>query len=60
MEYWADYLNERGMALGVYYNPTWISPAAVKNKEILVKGTNIPVREITDLSMFIMEKMRKK
>ena len=24
--------------------------AAVKNKEILVKGTNIPVREITDLS----------
>ena len=38
------------MALGVYYNPTWISPAAVKNKEILVKGTNIPVREITDLS----------
>lgn len=50
MEYWADYLNERGMALGVYYNPTWISPAAVKNKEILVKGTNIPVREITDLS----------
>lgn len=49
-KYWADYLNERGMALGVYYNPTWISPAAVKNKEILVKGTNIPVREITDLS----------
>ena len=35
-KYWADYLNERGMALGVYYNPTWISPAAVKNKEILV------------------------
>ena len=49
-KYWADYLNERGMALGVYYNPTWISPAAVKNKEILVKGTNVPVREITDLS----------
>ena len=58
-KYWADYLNERGMALGVYYNPTWISPAAVKNKEILVKGTNIPVREITDLSYVYNEENEK-
>ncbi|MCI5650321.1 MAG: hypothetical protein MR332_13030 [Fusicatenibacter sp.] len=49
-KYWAEYLNERGMALGVYYNPTWISPAAVQDEKITVKGTDIPVREITDLS----------
>lgn len=49
-KYWADYLKERKMALGVYYNPAWISPAAVKNEKILVKGTKIPVRNITDLS----------
>ena len=47
--YWAEYCNERGLALGVYYNPLWVSPAAVNDKGIRVKGTDIPVRDIVDL-----------
>ena len=47
--YWAEYCNERGLALGVYYNPLWVSPAAVNDKSIRVKGTDIPVRDIVDL-----------
>ncbi len=46
--YWAEYCNKKGLALGVYYNPLWISPAAVNNREIKVKGTDIPVHDITD------------
>lgn len=49
-KYWANYARERGLALGVYYNPTWISPAAVRDERIMVKGTDIPVRNVTDLS----------
>lgn len=48
-KYWADYCKSKGLSLGVYYNPLWISPEAVKNSEIKVVGTDIPVRDITDI-----------
>lgn len=46
--YWSDYCNERGLALGVYYNPLWISPKAVNDSHYKVVGTDIPVHDITD------------
>lgn len=39
-KFWDDYLNEKGMEFGIYYNPLWISPEVVKNPDkYIVKGT---------------------
>lgn len=39
-KYWGDYLAEKGMDFGIYYNPLWVSPEVVKNPEkYIVKGT---------------------
>lgn len=48
-KYWADYCESKGLSLGVYYNPLWISPKAVETPGVKVVGTDIPVREVTDL-----------
>lgn len=47
-KYWSEYCNARGLALGVYYNPLWISPKAVNDLSYKVIGTDIPVHDITD------------
>lgn len=44
-KYWADYLKTKGMTLGVYNNPLWISQAAAESG-IKIKGTNIPLASI--------------
>ena len=36
--YWADYLGSRGMKLGVYYNPLWVTAAAVADSGKTVTG----------------------
>ncbi|MEU2431646.1 carbohydrate-binding protein [Streptomyces sp. NPDC007861] len=36
--YWADYLADRGMTLGVYYNPLWVHKAAVADTTKTVVG----------------------
>ncbi|MGM7723157.1 CBM35 domain-containing protein [Metabacillus sp. Hm71] len=39
-KFWGDYLKEKGMEFGIYYNPLWISPEVVKNPDkYIVKGT---------------------
>jgi len=39
-KYWGDYLHEKGMKFGVYYNPLWISPEVVKHPDkYTVQGT---------------------
>lgn len=39
-KFWGDYLKEKGMDFGIYYNPLWISPEVVKNPDkYIVKGT---------------------
>lgn len=45
-KYWAEYLDERGMKLGVYYNPMWMTKAAY-DKNVSVKGTDIKAQDIT-------------
>ena len=49
-KYWADYLNERGMALGVYY----------RTKKFWSKEQIFRCEKLQICRMFIMEKMRKK
>ncbi|MGW8887226.1 carbohydrate-binding protein [Streptomyces sp. NPDC055749] len=36
--YWVDYLGDRGMTLGVYYNPFWVHKAAVADTTKTVVG----------------------
>lgn len=43
--YWADYLSQKEMKLGVYYNPLWMTKAAFQQNGN-VKGTTIHTREI--------------
>ncbi|MGP4076895.1 CBM35 domain-containing protein [Halobacillus sp. K22] len=39
-DFWGDYIKEKGMDFGIYYNPLWVSPEVVKNPEkYIVKGT---------------------
>ncbi|WP_173917601.1 CBM35 domain-containing protein [Halobacillus sp. Marseille-Q1614] len=39
-EFWGDYIKEKGMDFGIYYNPLWVSPEVVKNPDkYIVKGT---------------------
>lgn len=39
-KYWADYLQARGMTLGMYNNPLWINKKAA-DAGVKIKGTNI-------------------
>lgn len=44
-KYWADYLAQRDMKLGVYYNPMWMTKAAYDHN-VTVKGTNYKAQDI--------------
>lgn len=43
--YWANYLKEKDMKLGVYYNPMWMTKAAY-DSNVKVKGTNHNAKDI--------------
>lgn len=47
-KYWADYTKSKGLELGVYYNPLWVTPAAVNDLSKTVAGTKIPIHDIVD------------
>jgi glucan 1,6-alpha-isomaltosidase len=36
--WWADYLKARGMQLGIYYNPLWVTKSAVSDRSIRIAG----------------------
>src|SRR6202021_2682207 len=36
--WWANYLKSKGMQLGVYYNPLWVTKSAVTNPSVTVVG----------------------
>ncbi len=44
-KYWAEYLAQRDMKLGVYYNPMWMTKAAY-DRNVTVKGTNYKAQDI--------------
>lgn len=43
--WWANYLQERGMNMGMYDNPLWINRAAAE-AGAKIKGTDIPLRDL--------------
>lgn len=43
-----NYLKSKGLRHGIYYNPFWVTPAAVKDPSKTVVGTNIKVGDIVD------------
>jgi glucan 1,6-alpha-isomaltosidase len=36
--WWADHLREKGLQLGVYYNPLWVTRSAIDNPAVTVIG----------------------
>lgn len=49
--YWARYLQERDMKMGVYYNPMWLTRAAYE-QNLPVKGTSYRTRDIVGYKSF--------
>lgn len=45
--YWSNYLQEKGMKLGMYFNPLWVSTSAA-DAGAKIEGTNIPLSSIID------------
>jgi glucan 1,6-alpha-isomaltosidase len=47
--WWADYLKSKGLELGVYYNPLWVTRSAVTNPSVTVVGRpDIKVADIVN------------
>ena len=48
-EYWSQYLQQRGMSLGVYYNPLWVCKSAVEDTSKTVVGRpDVAIADIVD------------
>jgi len=47
--YWSNYLQQRGMRLGMYNNPLWVNKAAA-DAGVKVKGTTIPLSSLINTS----------
>jgi len=50
-DYWANYLSDRGMKLGVYYNPMWLTKKAY-DRNVKVKGTKYRAKDIVGTISF--------
>lgn len=50
-KYWSDYLKDKGMKMGVYYNPMWLTRTAY-NQNVKVKGTNFHTKDIVGTKPF--------
>ena len=44
--YWSNYIQKKGMKLGVYYNPLWVTRSAAADPTKTVAGTNYKISEI--------------
>lgn len=49
--WWANYLKEKGMELGMYDNPLWVNRAAA-NADVKIKGTDIPLSSIMNVNEY--------
>ncbi|GAB4210133.1 MAG: hypothetical protein OHK0022_42620 [Roseiflexaceae bacterium] len=50
--YWANYATQRGLKLGIYWNPTWISQRAVDQNNIVQGTSGIRVQDIKGPQQF--------
>ncbi len=48
--YWAKYVQDKGLKLGVYYNPLWVTRSAASDPTKTVVGTNYKVKDIANSS----------
>lgn len=44
--YWSSYIQNKGMKLGVYYNPLWVTRSAAADPAKTVIGTNYKISDI--------------
>ncbi|MDD9268751.1 hypothetical protein ACFPES_17055 [Paenibacillus sp. GCM10023248] len=44
--YWSSYIQKKGMKLGVYYNPLWVTRSAAADPTKKVIGTNYKISDI--------------
>lgn len=48
-QWWVGYLHDRGMTLGVYYNPLWATRSAIEDPSVTVAGRpDVRVADIVD------------
>jgi glucan 1,6-alpha-isomaltosidase len=48
-QWWVRYLHDRGMTLGVYYNPLWVTRSAIEDPTVRVAGRpDVRVADIVD------------
>ena len=52
--YWNDYIKRKGMKVGIYYNPMWLTKAAF-NQNLVVKGTTYRTKDIVGDASFNSE-----
>ena len=52
--YWADYIKKKGMKVGYYYNPMWLTKAAF-NQNLAVNGTGYHTKNIVGSVSFNSE-----
>ncbi|MCF6093616.1 hypothetical protein L1765_06390 [Microaerobacter geothermalis] len=45
-QYWVNYVEQKGLKMGVYYNPLWVTQAAVNDPAKVVIGTSTPISSI--------------
>lgn len=50
-KYWSAYINGKGMQMGIYYNPMWLTKAAY-DQNLKVKGTGYHTRDIIGITSF--------
>jgi len=53
-DYWSQYLKSKGMKMGVYYNPMWLTRTAYE-QNVPVLGTSYRTRDITGPKSFNSE-----
>jgi alpha-glucosidase len=53
-KYWSEYLKDKGMKMGVYYNPLWLTRTAY-SENLKVKGTSYKTKDIVGTKPFNSE-----
>ncbi|MBD0379032.1 carbohydrate-binding protein [Paenibacillus sedimenti] len=48
--YWSQYIQNKGMKMGVYYNPLWVTRSAANDPSKTIVGTNYKVKDIANSS----------
>ncbi|NJJ41136.1 TIM-barrel domain-containing protein [Paenibacillus apii] len=57
-KYWADYIHSKGMKLGIYYDPLWVSPEVLKHPDkyhVTVKNDDGSTEQIPVASLIKTE-----